>query len=94
MIFVDGEPVDLEVKPLEDFLGFQSDLLSSSFAVWANQGPSHSSAIAANFVAQNFNQVRAIVAQLAALYPPTTEQLSEWQAIADAHQITSLRFLP
>lgn len=89
---VNGESTSVQTVPIEDFDGFQTALLSSSFVAWANQSPSHAATIAANFVGQNFSQVRSAYAQLAALYLPTQGQLQEWQAIADLHNIVSLRF--
>lgn len=93
-ILVDGVPQEIRTQQFENLTGFQLILLSSSFATWANQSPSHAAAISANFVARDFDAVKVAYAQLVAMYPPTTQQLSEWQAIADANQITSLRFVP
>ena len=79
--------------PEPDWLGFRLAMIppsggASSFEAWLEQAkPLYQAAVTAAAMSADLSELQQIYSLLKGLYPPSPEQVAEWQGVANTYHI-------
>lgn len=83
---------DIIPHPEPDWLGFRLAMIppsgASTFEAWLEQSkPLYQAAVTAAAMSADLSELQQIYSLLKGLYPPSPEQVTEWQGVANTYHI-------